>query len=398
MLLGSTWGRETSIPRVATLQYVSCASSTSCLADDDGPVLAVERDGRWHQALPRGLPNVNTGQGYQRPTTACSPRGLCWVLFQRYIPLHAKDQFGASYQVTDALGELDGHWLSVHEIGPTLTTREKQHHAEVFVSAISCWSTSSCTITGTYLAGDSGSDEFHPFLQTETSGVWGAPVWVPDGLAGSPKNHFGVFPLFSPLSCTAGGSCLLGGFETRGGNIFGSALERYADGRWQPTVLGTGEELGGQYSQIAQVACHTSRFCVAAGGGNSHGKGWLFFRTSVDGRWQHSFVVPTPGTSGFSLLSETHPSAAVCPSTTTCYVVGWWGSFGFGRSAFAATDVDGRWSFHVFDLGRGELATTVEGLDCDARGCWAVGTAMWGDGQSAAFAFPMADVFRLTTE
>ena len=374
-LLGSTWRAETSIPRVATLQYVSCASPTSCLADDYGPVLAVERDGQWRHALPRGLPNLNTG-GYARPTTACSPNGLCWVLFQRYILLSSKDRYGPSYQVTDALGERGGHWLPMQQVGPTLTPRARRHRAEVFVGAISCWSTSSCTIAGTYLSGVTGAASFRPFIQTETNGRWGAPRWVPSGLARSPKDRFNVFPLFSPLSCTAGGSCLLGGFETRGGTIFASALERYADGRWQPTVLGTGDELGGQSSQIVQVACHMLSLCVAAGGG-AHGHGWLFFRTSVEGRWQRSFVVRTPGTSGFSLIAAAHLMAAVCPSMTTCYVVGWWGSFGFGRSAFAASYVDGRWSFHVFDLGRGELATTVEGVDCDAQGCWAVGTAMW---------------------
>ena len=372
----NSWGAPVPVKGADSLGLVACASAGNCVADDFNVRISFEHDGTWRPD--DGGPNFLLS-----PTAACSPHGLCWVTYQRFVSTGDN----SSHEVPDAIGESDGHWLPIHQVGPVRPARDKAKQWSVAVSGISCWSATSCTLTGSVAVGEG---PLRAFVQTESSGIWAPAAWMPGGLGGSPKDHFGTLPFFSPITCTASNDCLLGGFEGRGTSpTIGAAVEQDVDGRWLPTTIGTGGQLGGQYSQVVQVACHTAALCVAAGGGNSHGRGWLFFRAEVSGRWQRARIVPING--GYSVIgSAAHLSAAACPTASTCYVVGWWvrSSF-FNRLGFVASYVHGRWSFNVYALGRGEASTQLQALGCDTTACWAVGNAFFADGQNLGFTYPL---------
>jgi len=374
---GSTWEAPTSVRGASSLRNVACASSGNCIADDFNARIAVEHDGRW-KTDSHGPNNLLS------PTAACSPHALCWATYQRIVNTGPD----TSHQLSEAIGEIDGRLLPAHLVGPVLTARESAHKWGVYVSGISCWSATSCTLTGSMYAGVKAG--FRPFVQSESRGVWGSVSFMPSGLGGSTKDHFGTFPLDTPITCTAGGNCLIGGFEGRGAQlIYGAAVEREVDGRWLPTTIGTGSQLGGQYSQVVQVACHTSALCVASGGGNSHGQGWLTFRAEVNGQWRTARIVPIKGE--FSAIGSTHAAAAACPTLSSCYVVGWWltsASNYFNRLAFVASYTHGKWGFNLYALGRGESETELLGLGCDSAECWAIGTAFYGN-TLTGFAYPL---------
>jgi len=193
----------------------------------------------------------------------------------------------------------------------------------------------------------------------------------------------------SSISCSARGTCLLGGFEMRrNSSIIGAATDQEVDGRWLPPAIGTGGALGGENSGVVKVACHATELCIAVGGGNSHGNGWLFFRAEVRGRWHKAFLAPIGG-GGFALVGLSRPTAASCPTVSTCYVVGWFTTTHQERLAFAASYVGGQWSFEPLVLGRGEDTTDLLGLACDSTACWAVGAAQWSNQQTEGFAFPI---------
>lgn len=386
-LEGSEWGAITPIRVAPSLEYVACSSTGNCIADEQGSGIALEVHGVWHAAEPQ----LSKGQGLLQPTAACSPHGICWVTFQRYVPTGRNSQYDVSF----AAGELNGHWLPVQPVGPKLTPEDKAHGAMVFVSTVTCWSPSSCTLSGSVVS-DSKTPfaPFRPFVQSESNGVWGPPTWIPRGLAANSKDYFETFPLVQlPLVCTSG-DCLLGGSEWQGDTQIGAAVEREDDGKWQRTTIGTGDLLGGRYSWVTEAACHTAAHCVVAGGGNSRGNGWLFFRAEVDGTWRKSLIVPTKGS--YDLIGSAHPTGAACPTSSSCYVVGWWQtSAAYGNNAaFVARYANARWHFGIYALGLGETSTELLGLGCDDRACWAIGDAFYSGGRIVGFAYPLVHLAR----
>lgn len=381
---GSTWGHPTPIPRVYGLDNVTCADVGDCIAIGvQTDALVVEHDGRWAEYPRSRLWQSHDGSPTFLSDTACSASGLCWATY------HAFEGSGSSLRLSSyAVGVAQGRWLPVHRLGPRVTA----HGWEVVASGVSCWSTTSCTFTGiAYPARSESLSSWQQFVQTETNGVWSPGLWIPSSTNGSAKSRFESYALeSSPISCSARGTCLLGGFEMgRNSSIIGAAAEQEVDGRWLPTAIGTGGALGGEDSGVVKVACHTTALCVAVGGGNSHGNGWLFFRADVRGRWQRALLAPIGG-GGFAIIGSSRPTAASCPTASTCYVVGWFTTTHQRQLAFAASYVSGQWSFEPLDLGRGEDVTLLDGLACDSTACWAVGTAQWSNQQSEGFAYPIA--------
>jgi hypothetical protein len=371
---GTAWGAARIVQGAESLRHVACSSTGDCIADDFNARIAIEHNGVWRTDL-RGPAQLNL------PVTACSQNGICWVIYQRSVST-GQD---SSYQVPEAVGEINGQLLSAHQVGPATTASESPNEDIEYVSGMSCWSATSCTLVGSQAV----THGWRTFVQSETRGVWKPVSWVPSDLGGNPKNFFGVFPIVSPISCTADGDCLLGGYEGRGtGPNIGSAIQQDDDGHWLPTTIGTGSQLGGQYSQVSQLECRTAALCVAAGGGNSHGHGWLFFRTDLDGRWGTSRIVPIEH-GYFSVVGGTDPTAAACPTSTSCYVVGFWSRSGyFNRVAFVATYTHQKWAFKLYALGRGESSTELLGLACTSAACWAVGTATYPQ-SSTSFVYPL---------
>ena len=387
-LHGDTWSRPVRLGRaygltgIWGLNNVSCADVDDCIGLDSLTwLLLSDHRGRWSRDDAPALSQANFP--LLAPTTSCSPGGMCWAAYENFVSTSPTSSYRASWVV----GERDGRWLPPRRIGPQLSPYEETHHGEVLVNGVSCWSTSSCTVIGSVSSGSVGPfrEGLRAFVQTETDGVWDSPRLMPTGLAGSPGESFTSIPLWSPIACTARGTCLLGGSEVRGNTTFGVATEQEVDGRWLPTVIGDGIATGEQGSTVNVVACRATALCVAAAVGATHGRSWLSFRAEVEGRWQRAQQVPI----GPGIFDATE---AVCPSESMCDVVGHVLTTKHESLGFVARYEHGRWTFWTYGLGLGAYGTTLNGVACDKTACWAVGTAFWTNPQrEVGFSFPLSD-------
>ncbi len=381
-LRGDEWSRPTRLGRtfglsgIDALTDVSCAGVGDCIGlDSQTSQLLADHDGRWTKDDGGDLSQLSNV--FFAPTTACSPGGTCWAAYHEYAP-------GASdFQESYAVGVRKGRWLPAHLIGPRLSAHAKAHHGAVFVSGLSCWSASSCTFTGAV----DGGGTWSVFVQTESDGVWGAPQLVPTDLGANRNEVFTSFPLWSSIACTARGTCLLGGWVVRGDTTIGLATEQEVNGRWLPPSVGDGITSGGNGANVLEVACHGPALCIASGDGQTRGGGWIDFRAEVAGHWQRALQVstgePYDGFGGFA-----RASAAVCPTASTCEVVGWTYLSERGLQGFVASYEHGQWTYWTYGLGLGYRWTRLTGVACDRAACWAVGTAN-DDQAEIGFSFPL---------
>ena len=390
-LHGDAWSRPTRLGRayglsgIYGLSKISCADVEDCVGVESLTwLLLSDYRGRWSRDDAPEFTQANFP--LVAPTTSCSPGGMCWVAYENFVATSATSSYRASWVV----GERDGRWVPPRRIGPQLSHYAKTHHGGVVVNGVSCWSPSSCTVVGSVYSGSQSAprEGLRGFVQTETNGVWGPPRVMPTWLAGSPKGSFVSIPLWSPMVCTGRGTCLLGGAEVRGNTSIGAATEQEVSDRWLPPVIGDGVATGAEGSYANAIACHETTLCVASEVEATPRRSWISFRAEARGRWQPALQVPiAPG----GIFDATD---AICPSESSCDVVGRVLTTKQESLGFVARFEHGRWLLWTYGFGLGAYATTLNGVACEQpTSCWAVGAAFWSDSQrEVGFAFPLSDV------
>lgn len=382
-LHGGRWGKveRSGVPSPAS--SVACADPGDCIVVDSPlGTPAVEDKGSWRLDPAKEVAAGSLLYPYFLPTAACSPGGLCWAIFGGY-PGGAD----STYKLSFAVSERDGHWLPIRVVGPRLTSHEKELGWKVYVSGISCWSRSSCTVAGEVVPGASMRTPWLQFVQTETDGVWGAVDPIPPDVGPHGRTQFETIPVYpsgSSISCVARATCLLGGWQISGvSSPAGAAVKQEVDGRWSPSRI--------QPSTLVQdVACHGIALCIEVAGSSGGQRSSVMFRAEVDGRWQRADRLSVPGR-GILISGSARAITASCPTSNVCYVAGLVEGSTPTRGLIARY-AEGRWTVNAsFNFGLGASTTSLSGLACNASTCWAIGSASWGHPlRIEGFAFPLS--------
>src|SRR5215472_16238829 len=180
---GGSWGRAITVPGLAALNTgrnanvlsVSCPSPGSCAAggyyQNHGRhgFVAVERNGRWRQAVEvPGLKALGKG-GSQVSAVSCASPGFCAA--GGYYGNHSRNP----YDVTTGRGfvavERSGRWHRAVQV-PGLGALNRGGNAEV--SSVWCAAPGNCAAGGRY----SNASGERAFVVSEANGSWGTAQQV----------------------------------------------------------------------------------------------------------------------------------------------------------------------------------------------------------------------------
>lgn len=242
------------------------------------------------------------------------------------------------------------------------------------IQDVSCPTSSSCDVAGTYLDSD-GS--YQTFVSSEKNGVWAAAEELP-GLT-TLEGGLQLTPELGALSCDHTGDCSVGGSVINAGNVE-AFVDSEAGGTWGDAieVPGTAPTSGGESDAVLALSCTVGQDCTAVGrAADAAGdQGVAFVATEVDGTWQ---TATTPaGSASLAGTGDEFLSLVDCTSSNDCSATGTYQSSS-GSGVVLATELDGVWSTVALtaaanvELYDGEAL--IEGLSCGAAGnCSAVGT------------------------
>lgn len=350
----ATWAGQSPVDPVGStasgLAGTTCTSSTNCLAVgnyDPGtgitaPLIEKWNGTAWSQLTAASAPVGNNGAGLVSvgcsSSTACTAGGSYydanfdqWALIQRYngttwasqsiaTPSGAlstnvasvvcpsstlclaagtyTDSSGVSQPLVESWNGTSWRQLSVPTVAGATGTG---------LSAISCPSTTACTVVGSYL--DSSGTPL------PTSATWNGTTWTLKTVA-TPTGAASTF--LSGLSCTSSTACTTVGYSTdRLGAVF-SVIERYNGTTWSQQTAASAPG-GSTGSALIGVSCTSSTHCSAVG--------YYLDASSV----LTTFAQGWNGTT-WSLQSTPNPAgstgAAVngisCTSSTICESVGYY--------------------------------------------------------------------------
>jgi hypothetical protein len=219
------WGTAIPIPGLSALNKggqadvtsLSCASPGNCGAGGDygrrdsgtrQAYVVSEKNGTWGSAIPvPALKALNKGGDAGTESVACATRRTCTAAgtYQAGVKANGEPEYQA-FVVT----ETNGTWGNATQI-PNLAALNKGDNIPDVV--VSCGAAGQCAAAGTYADGSVFEYE-HPFVTSETRGVWGNATQL---LGFKALN--GRFDSFlGGLSCPAPNHCAAAGeFEVRTG-------------------------------------------------------------------------------------------------------------------------------------------------------------------------------------
>lgn len=397
---GDSWGAPIALNAPAQTgngpdqTEIACSSRTDCVVDGwDGSWSTSgkadsdffsESNGRWmtdRLAIPHSA--LLTGH-----MPGCSLEGDCWVVVGRIADI------GDSSTIwTYVLGVTGGGWTNPIRIGVPSSLPTGWHLFTVIGYVISC-SAESCTTVGQ--AGETTSkgtptpsqqSSSLVFAQTEKSGDWGNATVLPADWK-RPASSFRIgIPGPQPLDCFGPGDCLIAGSE---GALQQGAIAQLNGGMWQTPTPHIG--VVGKYidTSVSAVACDTAALCIAAGdtGVPSGKSNYPFAQVRVAGRW----LSPT-------LLTGLGPDAdkgswvtgAICPTATTCYVVGQLG--GKRQYSFVARYRNATWSSSVVTWDGRSAGVLISTPSCSRAVCWVAGELEASAGSpTSGIVFPLSSL------
>jgi hypothetical protein len=289
------WGQAIKLPGPA--RSVSCGSAGSCAAGGDywnhghHGFVAVERNGRWGQAIEvPGLGTLSKGGNAGVSEVSCASAGNC-AAGGVYTDGSGNNQgFVAS--------ERNGVWGQAIEV-PGLGTlnagggTEPGGGAEVL--SVSCASAGNCAVGGGYTDSSGGPQGF---VASERNGVWGQAIEVP-GLGALNASNNAPLAYVNSVSCTSPGNCLAGG--NYGWPYSWAFVATEKNGVWDQAinVPGLGALVNGRWASLWSVSCASPGNCAAGGDDENMDHGEFtqaFVVIQRNGRWDQAITVPGLGT------------------------------------------------------------------------------------------------------
>jgi len=371
---GGTWAAPMAVgpPPNTSLEFVSCSAVGDCISNDGGNWLIAQSNGRWVGSRRVTVPHLDRyGQPFSGMATACSPGGACWLVGWALV---SEGRFSSIRYFV--VGEARAQWIGPRRLGSGNARILGLPVTTTFLSEISCWSTSSCTLVET----SANRRGLATFMQTEVDNKWGLATTVPGSTGSANTDRF----VPRSLSCTGDDSCLLGGYELNGTETqIGYARQRVA-GRWERPVSGIGVMAPYTQSMVWRVSCRSASLCIATGDSYlPQGGGVPFAQVEVDGRWQRPLLFRNLGLSN----GAGSITGAACPTATTCDLVGEYATSNSRGVSFAARYSGSTWHYWRIGLsGQDNLPSAANAMSCAGDACWVVGT-VYRDGVPTAFVF-----------
>ncbi len=359
---GSSWALQSTPNTVpgtpeARFENISCASSTSCMAVGDikqssttpwkARYLAVWNGSTWESKL--GTIDGNSGYGVSCVGTTCRTvgrsGGILW---------------------SDVWTESGGKWSLTKShllLPPSGATDPK-------LGDISCTSSSACTAVGSYVK------EGKTMTLAQR---WNGSAW---SIQTTPNPESGNAELLG-VSCEAASSCTAVGKQGSS-----SYAMRWNGSSWSATS--TPSPAGAAASDLQNVSCTSSSFCMAAGSFNESGKNKKTLALKWNGSSWSIATTPNPATNyGATLLGIS------CTSSSACTAVGRYVSASvspFDSESMATEEKTlalswggSEWAIQSSPNPEGKKFSLLRGVSCSAAAaCTAVGNAETSEGQAAS--------------
>lgn len=342
----------------AQLVGVNCTASTNCEAvgSSDGAAL-IERysSGTWSQQTAATPPAGTVGS--ELSGVGCSASNACtavgsyddgsstWALVERWTTAWALQTFprpsGAlSSQlkgvtcVTSTFCLAVGGYVDSSGVQQPLaatwngtswtlkTVPTVAGSTGTALSAVTCASTTSCEVVGSYL--DASGIPFPTAASFNGVSTWTLQT-VP-----TPRTASATF--LSGLSCTSSSACTAVGYATNSGGSVFAVAERWNGTAWAEQTLASAPA-GSTGNALIGVSCTTSTTCNAVG----YYIDSLGVQRTYSQTWTPWTVVSTPNPAGFDGAAV---SGISCTSSTACISVGY-----FYANSFADVNpLAQRWS------------------------------------------------------
>jgi hypothetical protein len=371
------WSRAKPVPGIAALDRgtsaflsaLSCGAPGYCVAGGDYivsdpgrhllPFVAVERRGRWRQAIE--LPDVaalSSAMAGGVTTVSCPSPGYClaggWY------------QQGSSHSgLPFVVSMTNGRWGAPIEL-PGWGTMSAGGFTQV--TSVSCGSAGNCAAT---LSG--------PFVASLVNGSWHNVIKLPGTL---------TRPGIDALSCARAGACAVGGeFDVSQAQV-GAFVASGQHGTWSHALQVPGTS-GATMAGVASVSC-TSHGCLAGGAVQPSQTPEAFVLRQAGSAWSPAAILP--GIEKLDRHTGSSLTALSCGTAGNCVAAGSYStSFrGLQPLIFVAARVHGTWRQATSLAGIAVLATgniaSVTAASCPATGaCVVAGTLTLSKGGRRAF-------------
>jgi len=397
---GGTWGTAAEIPGsnrlnhggTATINAVSCASSTNCGAggsytsgfSSTAPIIqafVVNKTANiWRQAeeVP-GTPALNTGGNAKINSVSCPAPGDC-AAGGYYTD-------SAGHQQALVVTETGGTWGTAEQVPGSAALNAGSPGAVIL--SVSCSAAGDCGAGGYYT--DSAGHE-QALVVTETGGTWGTAREVP-GIGA--LNAGGSARIWS-VSCTAAGDCTAAG-QYASKTVDGIATVQAfvvdeTGGTWGKAqeVPGTAARNGGGYATVNSVSCTSAGNCSAGGSyTTSTPVTQAFIADETNGTWGTAHAVP--GSAALNKRGLAQVNSVSCTSAGNCSAGGFYLDAAFNTQAFVVTESGGTWGTAqeipgTAALDKGSPGAMAVSVSCGAPGdCSASGSYTDSAGHQQAF-------------
>jgi hypothetical protein len=209
--------------------------------------------------------------------------------------------------------------------------------AEAGFGAVSCGSSSSCSVGGTYL-GEFGQSEV--FVSDMVHGTWQSMTYIP----GLGQLNSGGDGALTAMSCTGNGSCSAGGSYTNGANDSQAFVADEVGGVWRAAleVPASGVLNATGFAGVTSLACSSPGNCVAGGYYNDAlYRGQSFVASETHGVWEAA--EPVPGVTALNSDGDSQVSAVSCPADGACTVGGYYTDGQGNQQVYVSDETDGVW-------------------------------------------------------
>ena len=378
------WGDALPIPGLAALNVegnsevggLSCTSAGTCSAGgyyedasfaNQGFVVS-QVDGVWGTATPvPGLEALNTDGDAEVRALSCGAPGEC-VAVGDFDDLVDGDQaFGAT--------QADGVWGTATEV-PGLAVLNVGGQAGLEV--VACTSAGNCVAAGGY---SDGAFNRHGFVVSMVDGVWGTAAEVPGLSALDTEGRASI----DSLSCSATGSCSIGGYY---GDVDGDQgfVVSQVDGVWGSAIAVPGLKslnVDGD-AGVDSVSCSSPGYCSAVGYyGDAAGDDQGFVVSQVGGVWGTATVVP--GLEALNTDGDAEVESVECISPGNCVAGGYYDVVDVGWFPFSTVQTEGTWGDAMRIPGTPTLAGDTNDAELHSISCTSDGTCVGGGYYTSAF-------------
>jgi hypothetical protein len=274
--------------------------------------------------------------------------------------------YNALFHSIWSVGTLTGTAWSWSTVG----TIPSDASGEGLLSGIACPTSTTCIAVGGDKGGPTANGVYS--MGTFSGGRWS---WTPERNTPSDRNGGGV--LYA-ITCVSSTECVAGGSDH---NWHGAAAPITSTGgvwNWGSETM-VPRETSGDSGRILALSCRSTTLCVGVGDNTVNGAGSFTIGIKTGGSWNWSTdqTIPGDGT-GLGFLD-----GVACPSTTTCFAVGYDNTLAGVRSIGTYTGGSWRWTaespVYVNAVPAGEMA----GIICSTAAlCSTVGYNQASEGEA----------------